>query len=385
VSPAALRGGCTQIGSAAASSLSKENWWLLSRSFSVLPTIRATMSERAVFSKLGPLPKQVTMYEVGPRDGLQNEKEVIPTELKVELIERLARTGLKWVEATSFVSPKKIPQMADSIEVMTRLKRQPGIIYPVLVPNDKGYENATKTKCTHLAVMAAASERFAERNINSTIRESLARYREICSKAASDGLHVRGYISCVLGCPYEGYISPKKVADVAVELYEMGCYEISLGDTIGIGTPGSTHRMLEEVLKKIPVEKVAVHYHDTYGQALPNILTSLQFGIATVDASVSGLGGCPYAVGSTGNVATEDVVYMLHGMGIETGVNLNALVDVGDFISKELRRTPRSRVSSALVQKKKERMMRLAGGELDPAPHHDKEHSSSDNHRTTCV
>jgi hydroxymethylglutaryl-CoA lyase len=242
--------------------------------------------------------------------------------------------------------------MADSVEVMTSIKREPGVIYPVLVPNDKGpfptqplllraaytasvpalcvracararvcanvklwaagYENAVKTGCSHIAVFTAASETFAQRNINSTIGDSLARYRELCKKAAKDGLQVRGYLSCVLGCPYEGHISPKKVADVAAELHEMGCYEISLGDTIGVGTAGSTHRMLDEVLKRVPLEKVAVHYHDTYGQALANILTSLQFGVATIDASVSGLGGCPYAVGATGNVATEDVVFMLH-------------------------------------------------------------------------
>ena len=296
--------------------------------------------------------RRIKLVEVGPRDGLQNEKATIATAVKVELIDRLSEAGLAAVEAASFVSPKWVPQMADGAEVMARTRRKPGVSYPVLVPNMKGFESALAANVKEIAVFGAASESFSRKNINSSIAESLDRFRPVAAAARSHGIRVRGYISCVLGCPYEGAVSPLAVADVAEALYQMGCYEISLGDTIGVGTPGQTLAMLEAVVRRVPVDKLAGHYHDTYGQALATIYASLELGVSVFDSSVAGLGGCPYAKGATGNVATEDVVYMLHGIGMQTGVDLSKLVDAGEFICAALGRPTNSRVGRAMLAKR---------------------------------
>jgi hydroxymethylglutaryl-CoA lyase len=293
------------------------------------------------------LPTKVRMVEVGPRDGLQNEAEILPAAVKIALIDRLSATGLAVVEATSFVSAKWVPQMADGAEVMAGIARRPGTSYPVLVPNLKGFEAAMAAKAEEVAVFAAASESFSQRNINCSIAESLTRFAPVMSAAKSAGVKVRGYISCVLGCPYEGKVAPQKVAEVALRLAEMGCYEISLGDTIGVGTPGKAAAMIETVAQILPMERLAVHFHDTYGQALANILAALECGVSVVDSSVAGLGGCPYAPGAGGNVASEDVLYMLQGLNIETGVDLDALIAAGRFISEKLGRPPVSKVSRA--------------------------------------
>ena len=294
----------------------------------------------------------VRIVEVGPRDGLQNEPHEVPTEVKLELIERLAAAGLPSVEATAFVSPKWVPQMADHTEVLERIRRKPGVSYPVLTPNLKGFEAARAAGATEVAIFGAASEAFSRRNINCSITESLERFRPVAEAAKKNNVMVRGYVSCVLGCPYEGDVAPHRVAEVAGALYDMGCYEVSLGDTIGVGTPGKTKAMLEACARRVPMERLAGHYHDTYGQALANIYASLELGVRTFDASVAGLGGCPYAAGASGNVATEDVVYMLHGLGMETGVNLDALVDIGRWISAILQREPSSKVNRAIAAKK---------------------------------
>jgi isopropylmalate/homocitrate/citramalate synthase len=293
-------------------------------------------------------PHTVKIVEVGPRDGLQNEPREVPTDVKVELIERLADAGLPAVEATAFVSPKWIPQMADHAEVMERIRRKPGVSYPVLTPNLKGFEAACAAGATEVAIFGAASEAFSRKNINCSIAESLERFAPVVEAAKAADVKVRGYVSCVLGCPYEGEIKPERVADVAGALYEMGCYEVSLGDTIGTGTPGKTKAMIEACARRVPLEKLAGHYHDTYGQALANIYASLEMGVGTFDASVAGLGGCPYAAGASGNVATEDVVYMLNGLGVRTGVDLGALVDIGRWICGVLGREPSSKVNKAL-------------------------------------
>ena len=298
------------------------------------------------------LPRKVRIVEVGPRDGLQNEKVEVPTQVKLELIGRLADAGLPAVEATAFVSPKWIPQMADHTEVLEGIRRKPGVSYPVLTPNLKGFEAARAAGATEVAVFGAASESFSKKNINCSIAESLERFRPVTDAARKAEVKVRGYISCVLGCPYEGEIAPEKVAEVAQALYEMGCYEISLGDTIGTGTPGKTQRMIEAVAKRIPVGKLAGHYHDTYGQALANIYASLEMGVATFDASVAGLGGCPYAKGASGNVATEDVLYMLNGLGIDTGVDLDKVVDIGRWICGVIGKEPASKAAKALAAKR---------------------------------
>ena len=298
------------------------------------------------------LPKKVRIVEVGPRDGLQNEKMEVPTQVKLELIGRLADAGLAAVEATAFVSPKWIPQMADHTEVLAGIRRKPGVSYPVLTPNLKGFEAARAAGATEVAVFGAASESFSRKNINCTIAESLERFRPVTDAAREAGIKVRGYISCVLGCPYEGEIAPAKVAAVARALHDMGCYEISLGDTIGTGTPGKTQRMIEAVAKRVPVEKLAGHYHDTYGQALANIYASLEMGVATFDSSVAGLGGCPYAKGASGNVATEDVLYMLNGLGIETGIDLDKVVDIGRWICGVIGKEPVSKAAKALAAKR---------------------------------
>jgi hydroxymethylglutaryl-CoA lyase len=295
----------------------------------------------------------VTVCDVGPRDGLQNEPGEVPTAVKVELIERLADAGLPAVEATAFVSPKWIPQMADHTEVLERIRRKPGVSYPVLTPNLKGFEAARAAGAAEVAIFGAASESFSRKNINCSIAESLERFRPVVEAAKKENIAVRGYVSCVLGCPYEGEIEPERVADVAGALYEMGCYEVSLGDTIGTGTPGKTRAMIEACGRRVPIGKLAGHYHDTYGQALANIYVSLEMGVATFDASVAGLGGCPYAAGASGNVATEDVVYMLNGLGVRTGVDLDRLVDIGTWICGILRKEPTSKAGRALAAKKK--------------------------------
>ncbi len=293
------------------------------------------------------LPQSVRIVEVGPRDGLQNEPATVPTETKIAFIDRLSATGLPAIEATAFVSPKWVPQMADNAEVMAGITRRPGVAYPVLVPNMKGFEAARQAGATEIAVFAAASESFSQKNINCSIAESLERFAPVMEAAEQHGIRVRGYISCVLGCPYEGDMAPRAVAEVAARLFEMGCYEISLGDTIGVGTPARARALIDTVAGKVPRERLAGHFHDTYGQALANILACLQAGVAVFDSSVAGLGGCPYARGASGNVATEDVLYMLSGLGIETGVDLEAVIDTGRFISDALGRRPASKVSLA--------------------------------------
>ena len=301
---------------------------------------------------MGNLPAKVRIVEMGPRDGLQNEKQEVPTAAKLELIDRLGAAGLPAIEATAFVSPKWIPQMADHTEVLERIRRKPGVDYLVLTPNLKGYEAARAAGATEVAVFGAASEAFSKKNINCSIAESLERFRPVVEKARADGIKVRGYVSCVVACPYEGAVAPQKVGELAAALYEMGCYEVSLGDTIGAGTPGKTQAMIEACAKHVPVAKLAGHYHDTYGQALANIYASMELGVATFDASVAGLGGCPYAKGATGNVATEDVVYMLHGLGISTGIDLDKLVDTGTWISQVLKRENGSRSGRAIAAKR---------------------------------
>jgi len=295
---------------------------------------------------------RVTIVEVGPRDGLQNEAATLPVETKVELIERLGEAGLRIIEAGAFVSPKWIPQMADSGEVLKRLRRRPGVRYPVLVPNERGYADARAAGADEVAVFAAASDTFSRRNVNCSIDESLERFRPVCAQAKTDGVRVRGYISCVLGCPYEGAVPVAAVVRVAESLAAMGCGDVSLGDTIGVGTPGAARALLKAVAASVPMDRLGVHFHDTYGQALANILACLEEGVATIDASVAGLGGCPYAKGASGNVGTEDVAYMLRGLGIETGIDLDRLVDTGIFIARALDRAPASKTAQALAAKR---------------------------------
>jgi hydroxymethylglutaryl-CoA lyase len=294
------------------------------------------------------LPSRVKLVEVGARDGLQNEAATVPTAVKVELIKRLIDAGLRVVEAGSFVSPKWVPQMVDSAEVLAALPRDNEVSYPVLVPNMKGLEAALAAGAKEIAVFAAASETFSKKNINCSIAESLDRFAPVCKVALDNGVKVRGYISCVLGCPYEGDVSPKAVAALAEDLRDIGCYEISLGDTIGVGTPTQAKALIETVAGKTQVEKLAGHFHDTYGQALANIFASLECGVAAFDSSVAGLGGCAYAPGATGNVATEDVLYMLDGMGIETGVNMTKLISAGNYICSHLKRPTNSKAARAL-------------------------------------
>ena len=294
----------------------------------------------------------IRIVEVGPRDGLQNEPREVPTAVKIELIERLADAGLPAVEATAFVSPKWIPQMDDHAKVMARIRRKPGVAYPVLTPNLKGFEAARAAGAQEVAVFAAASEAFSKKNINCSIAESLERFRPVVEEAKKYDIRVRGYVSCVLGCPYEGEVKPQRVADVAGALYDMGCYEVSLGDTIGVGTPAKTKMMLDACSERVPLAKLAGHYHDTYGQALANTYASIELGVRTFDASVAGLGGCPYARGASGNVATEDVVYMLHGLGMQTGIDLDKLVGIGSWISGVLGRDYGSKAGKAIAAKK---------------------------------
>jgi len=292
----------------------------------------------------------IRIVEVGARDGLQNEKQVVPAATKIAFIDRLSATGLATIEVTSFVSPKWVPQLADAEEVFKGITQREGVRYPVLVPNEKGMARAVATGAREISVFAAASESFSQKNINCSVEESLARFEPVMAMAKVEGITVRGYVSCVLGCPYEGAIEPAAVAEVAARLHQMGCYEISLGDTIGVGTPDRARDMLAEVADQVPMERLAVHFHDTYGQALANILACVEEGVHVVDASVAGLGGCPYAQGASGNVATEDVVYMLHGMGMTTGVDLLALVEAGHFICDALGRSPASKLGRINIE-----------------------------------
>lgn len=296
------------------------------------------------------LPTEVRIVEVGPRDGLQNESAIVPLSAKVALIEALVAAGLTTVEAGSFVSPKWVPQMADTAKVMAAITRRPGVRFPVLVPNLKGLDGALAAEVDEIAVFGAASESFSRKNINCSIAESLERFRPVVAAALAKNIRVRGYISCVLGCPYEGEIQPAAVARVAKALADMGCYEISLGDTIGTGTPLKAQAMLRAVAEVVPMARLAVHFHDTWGQALANILACLELSVAVVDSAVAGLGGCPYAKGATGNVATEDVVYMLDGMGIRTGVDLAKLAAAGRAITAIIGKAPASKVAQALAK-----------------------------------
>ncbi len=297
-------------------------------------------------------PTRVRLVEVGPRDGLQNEQQLVPAAVKLELIDRLGACGLKTIEATAFVSPKWVPQMADAAELMHSLNRRPGVAYPVLVPNMKGYEAALAAGAREIAVFGAASEAFSQKNINCSIAESLDRFRPVVAAAREANVTVRGYVSCVLGCPYQGAVASSAVADVAWRLFEMGCHDVSLGDTIGVGTPGATAAMIEAVARRVPLEKLAGHFHDTYGMAIANICAALEMGVAVFDASVAGLGGCPYAAGASGNVATEDVVWLMRGLGIETGVDLAALAETGAWISRQLGRETGSKTARALLAKR---------------------------------
>jgi hydroxymethylglutaryl-CoA lyase len=297
-------------------------------------------------------PARVRVVEVSPRDGLQNEPATVAAATKVALIEALTAAGLKIIECGSFVSPKRVPRMANTAEVLAAIERAPGVIYSALVPNLQGLEAALDSRVDEIAVFAAASESFSQHNVQCSIAESLLRLRKVADGAIARQMRVRGYISCVLGCPYEGAVQLDAVTHVARELIEMGCYEISLGDTIGVGTPRAAQVMIAKVAEHVPINRLAVHFHDTYGQALANIFAALQLGVAVVDAAVAGLGGCPYAPGATGNVATEDVVYMLNGMGIETGIDLEKLAAAGSAISRALGRETQSKAAAAIARKK---------------------------------
>ncbi|WP_295005875.1 hydroxymethylglutaryl-CoA lyase [uncultured Dechloromonas sp.] len=294
------------------------------------------------------LPSRVKIVEVGPRDGLQNEKQVVPTAIKIELIERLADAGVRVIEATSFVSPKWVPQMGDNTAVLQGIKRHPQTVYTALTPNLQGFDGAVQACADEVAIFGAASESFSRKNINCSIAESLKRFEPVVSAASALEIPVRGYVSCVVGCPYEGSIAPEQVASVAKTLFDMGCYEVSLGDTIGVGNPASVRRMIEACARVVPIERLAGHYHDTYGMAIANIHASLQAGMAIFDASVAGLGGCPYAKGASGNVATEDVIYLLDGLGIETGIDLAKLALIGDWISTAINRPNGAKAGRAL-------------------------------------
>jgi len=289
----------------------------------------------------------VRIVEVGARDGLQNEKTLLPADVKIALIDRLSSTGLKTIEATSFVSPKWVPQLADAAAVFRGIRKVPGVSYPVLVPNEQGYVRAREAGATEIAIFTAASEAFNRKNINASIDESIERFVPVIEHAQADEVKVRGYVSTVLGCPYQGEVPISDVVRVARRLYQLGCYEISLGDTIGVGTPAQARAMLHAVAQEVPIEALAVHFHDTYGQALANILACLEEGVRVLDCSVSGTGGCPYAKGATGNVASEDVVYMLHGMGMHTGIDLDMLVATGAWLAAQLHKETASRVTRA--------------------------------------
>jgi len=311
------------------------------------------MSTNNMISNVSPLlPEKVRIVEVGPRDGLQNEVIPISANDKIALIEKLSDAGIKYIESGSFVSPKWVPQMATSTEVFEKINREQGVTYAALTPNMRGFEGAMAVNASEVAIFGAASESFSQKNINCSIEESLERFAPIMAAAQKANIKVRGYVSCVLGCPYEGDIAPEQVAKVAIKLYQMGCYEISLGDTIGVGTPANVTKMIQAVSARVPTDKLAVHFHDTYGQALTNIYAALQMGIKVVDSAIAGLGGCPYAKGASGNVATEDVVYMLNGLGIKTAIDFNKLLEAGWFISEKLGKAPVSKVSNAYLANK---------------------------------
>ena len=300
-------------------------------------------------------PSSVKIVEVGPRDGLQNEAQIVPAEVKIALIEKLVDAGLPVVESGAFVSPKWVPQMAASGEVFKGIQKRADVSYPMLVPNMKGLEAALDAGVEEIAIFAAATDTFSQKNINCSIDESIERFRSVVERAIAQNMKVRGYISCVLGCPYEGEVSMAVVAGIAKTMIDLGCYEISLGDTIGVGTPGKAQAMVEQVGKVVPIHQLAAHFHDTYGQGLANLHAVLQSGISVIDSSVSGLGGCPYAKGASGNVATEDVIYMLHGMNIKTGVDMNKLLEAGAYISKFLHREPASKAALALANRRASR------------------------------
>jgi hydroxymethylglutaryl-CoA lyase len=298
------------------------------------------------------LPRKVKIVEVGPRDGLQNEKETIPAEVKIDLINRLTAAGFPNIEAASFVSPKWVPQMATSAEVMAGITRKPGVVYSVLVPNMKGFEAALAAKADEVVIFGAASEAFSQKNINCSIAESIERFREVAQAATQHGLLLRGAVSCALGCPYQGEVSLDSVADVVRRLRDLGCDEIDIADTIGVATPRKTQAVIERAAREFPIERLSGHFHDTYGQALANIYASMEAGISIFHSSVAGLGGCPYAKGATGNVSTEDVLYMMQGLGIETGIDLDAVVNAGQFISQHLGRKAVSRAGNAIAAKR---------------------------------
>jgi len=298
------------------------------------------------------LPKKVKIVEVGPRDGLQNEKEFVPIDVKVDLINQLSNAGFPNIEAASFVSPKWIPQMAGSAEVMNSIIRKPGIIYSALTPNMKGYEDALLAKTDEIVIFSAASEAFSQKNINCSIAESVERFTPVTTAAKRDGIRIRGSISCSFGCPYQGAVEPKQVADVVKRMMDLGCDEIDIADTIGVGTPGQVAAVFEEILGFAPKELFSGHFHDTYGQSLANIYAAMEMGISIFHSSIAGLGGCPYAKGATGNVATEDVLYMLKGLGIETGINFDAAVSIGNYITKKIGKPNASRVGRALAAKR---------------------------------
>jgi hydroxymethylglutaryl-CoA lyase len=293
------------------------------------------------------IPDKVRIVEVGPRDGLQNESGLVSSDAKVALLNKLSAAGFSSIEAGSFVSPKWVPQMAGSSEVFANIERKQGVRYTALTPNLQGFEAALAANVDEVAIFAAASESFSQKNINCSIAESMQRFAQVMVAAKQHNIPVRGYVSCVVGCPYEGFIEPQKVAEVSAALIDLGCYEISLGDTIGVGTPASINNMLEAVTTQVPVSQLAIHCHDTYGQAIANIYAALQAGISVVDSSVAGLGGCPYAKGASGNVATEDVLYLCEGLGVETGVDLGMAIDAGNYISDQLGRKNQSRVAIA--------------------------------------
>ncbi len=298
--------------------------------------------------------EKVKIVEVGPRDGLQNEATPISAIDKIALIEKLSDAGISYIESGSFVSPKWVPQMATSTEIFEKLNRVSGVTYAALTPNMRGFEAAMAVKADEVAIFGAASESFSQKNINCSIEESLERFAPIMTAAKKANIKVRGYVSCVLGCPYEGDIDPEQVAKVASKLFQMGCYEISLGDTVGVGTPANVTKLIQAVSTQVPLDKLAVHFHDTYGQALTNIYAALQLGVCVVDSAIAGLGGCPYAKGASGNVATEDVVYMLNGLGIETTINFEKLLSAGWFISEKLGKAPVSKVSTAFLAQKQQ-------------------------------
>jgi len=300
------------------------------------------------------LPSEVTIVEVGPRDGLQNEKQIVPAENKIKFIDMLSETGLRKIEVTSFVSPKWVPQMGDNKQVMKGIKKVPGITYSVLTPNLKGFNEAMEAGAQEVAIFGAASETFTKKNINCSIEESLEKFKDVVQAAKSKNIAIRGYVSCVVGCPYEGHIKPKKVVEVVESLMKMGCYEISLGDTIGVGNPNTINALLHDLkILDRNLEKIAIHCHDTFGMALLNIFQALENGIRTIDSSSAGLGGCPYAKGASGNVATEDVVYMLNSLGVRTNIDLDKVIQASDFIMKSLNRESRSKAGCALAAKKK--------------------------------